>query len=190
MCLERSTWLTLIASAWLTACVSDVEPSQHETALVAEAPDDDTAPNACSDIHEQAAERMSAVKVEAATGCATHQDCLLAFASTHCTSECTVGVPVTRQKLAFLRQATADVEANVCPGRDCARVDRVCMLSPAPDTDGSTPGARCEHGTCVVALVCNQSQCPTPAEGAACCNERERCGALIGGRCEALEPRR
>lgn len=183
---KDNSWVVLIGSAWLAACATEVEPSQHETLLT----EDIAAAAACASVHAWAAARMSEVKTQAAEGCVTHDDCLLAFATTHCTAECTAGVPVARQNLLMLRHATADVDANICPGTDCSRVNTVCALAPEPETDGSTPGSRCVAGRCVLALVCNRSQCPTPAEGAACCDESERCGALIDGNCQALDPRR
>lgn len=186
MRLKHNSWMALLASAWLAACAVEVEPSQHETWLTEET----TTDAACASVHAWAAARMSEVKSLAAEGCATHEDCLLTFASTHCTSECTAGVPVARQNLLMLRNQTAEIDATICPGIDCSRVNTVCAVAPEPETDGSTPGARCVAGRCVLSLVCNQSQCPTPAEGTACCDESERCGALLGGRCEALEPRR
>jgi len=186
MRLKENSWLALIGSALLAACAVEAEPSQHETWLTEES----TTAAACASVHVWAAERMSAVKAQAAEGCTSHDDCLLAYATTHCTAECTAGVPVARQNLLMLRQATADIDANVCPGEECSRVNTVCALVPEADTDGSTPGARCVAGRCVLALVCNQSQCPVPTEGTACCDESERCGALIDGHCEALEPRR
>lgn len=175
----------MLAAAWLVACSSELEPSRHEAPLVTA----DPAADACSAIHERAAALMDEAKARASDGCSTHDDCVLAHASTHCTSECTAGVPVVRAKLAELRRATADVDAGVCPGEDCARVNTVCLLSPEPGTDGSTPGARCVAGRCVVALVCNENQCPTPADGAPCCDGAERCGVRTGESCRALETR-
>jgi hypothetical protein len=183
---SRTSVLALLASVWLAACSSELEPSRHDAPLVAATP----AADACAAVHEVASAQMAEAKARASDGCSTHDDCLLAFASTHCTSECTVGVPVVRVKLAELQLARADVEQNVCPGEECSRLNSVCLLTPEPGTDGSTPGARCVAGRCVVALVCNESQCPIPADGAPCCNDDERCGVRRADRCEALEPQR
>lgn len=186
MALRSSTSVLVLTLSVCLACSSELEASREEAPLVAA----DPAGSACAAVHERASTLMADAKARASEGCAIHEDCVLAHASTRCTSECTAGVPVVLAKLPELRLATSDVDTNVCPGDACARVNSVCLLTPAPGTDGSTPGARCVAGQCVVALVCNEEHCPISPNGAPCCDAGDRCGVRTAGGCQALEPRR